>query len=189
MFAVGASYRWDRFVRPAIAALAGATAIVCGLGAWQQLAPLSAPTIFPFSETYYVKAAHAQAPAAIIAYADKAIAVAPARAENWVLLAYAYQKADHHLSPRALSALRQSYVVSALSNDAHDFRLSEIFANWPVMPDDIRGQAITEARMYVDQPKGQALLSHLQATVPDLGARLTLGMIQFEFHRRIGLSQ
>lgn len=189
MSSFGASYRWDRFARPAIAVFAGTTAILCGLGAWQQLAPLSAPTIFPFSETYYVRAARAADPAIAIAYANKAITAAPERAENWVLLAYTYQKADHHMSPRVVQALRQSYVVSALSNDAHDFRLSEVFGNWPAMPDDIRGQAITEARMYVNQPKGQALLSHLQATVPDLGARLTLGMIQFEFHRRIGMAR
>ncbi|MGZ3297663.1 MAG: hypothetical protein ACXU8O_01500 [Asticcacaulis sp.] len=171
---------WASFARPAISVAALAAGAACVMAVWQLTAPLSAPTVFPFSETDYVKtvdAAAANRPADAIRWAQKATHDSPNRAENWVLLAYAYETADRSISPRVSAALRKSYEVAPLSNDAHDFRLAQVFGNWTRFPDDLHKLAIKEARVYASYNKGQNNLRVITPNLPDPAGRMALGII------------
>lgn len=163
-----------RFGAAATALIVAFTAL---LAAWQMGNPLSTLTFFPFSETYFARAIAAKKPAEAIALAEKTVQAAPGRAENWVLLAYAYQTQDMALSSRVLDALRKSYTVGALSPDAHDWRLQYVFSNWSLMPQDLRRFAMAEAEAYTLRYAGRTYIKDLVPTVSDPNGRLALGMV------------
>jgi len=163
--------------RVTLAALSFAVAVACGLGAWQLAAPLSAPAVFPFSETYYVRSAAARQPAEGILWARKAIEVAPARPENWLLLAHAYQTADGYLSARVVEAIRRSYAVGPLSPNAHEWRLAYVYGSWGAMPRDIQMSARNEIQTYSTRQAGKVFLRKLLAMTTDPDARLGLGVL------------
>ena len=168
---------WGRLVRPFIVALGLGACVTCGLAAWQRSAPLSAPSLFPFSETWYAKAVAAASPTDGIAAAQKAIKLAPARPENWMLLAYQYSRADHGISPRVAAAVRQSYVASPLDVDVSAYRLDFIFHVWPGLPDDVRDLAKNEAQQFGTTGDGQVFLSKAVPTIGDDRARLQFAII------------
>ncbi|WP_443749071.1 hypothetical protein [Asticcacaulis solisilvae] len=163
--------------RVTLAAVSLAVAVACGLGAWQLAAPLSAPAVFPFSETFYVRSAAAQKPADAIGWALRATQVAPARPENWLLLAHAYHVADGYLSTRTVNAIRTSYAVGALSPNAHEWRLAYVYTNWGAMPRDIQVSARNEILTYSTRGAGRAYLRKLLAMTTDPDARLGLGAL------------
>jgi len=163
-------------VRLLIAALSLAVAVAAGLAFWQWSDPLHAPLIYPFSETYYNRAVAAQTPQDRIGWARQATLAAPARAENWVLLATAYHTADHGLSGRTLAALRQSYTASAFSPDVSEWRLQYIYANWSGMPDDLRQQASQETATCIMRGTCRSHLKAILPTLPDLEGRMALGV-------------
>lgn len=166
-----------RYFRFGVAATTLIVAILGLLASWQMGNPLAVPAFFPFSETYFARTIAAKQPAEAIAMAEKAVRVAPGRAENWVLLAYAYQTHDMALSDRVLGALRKSYVVGALSPDAHDWRLQYVFSNWSLMPQDLRRLAMAEAEAYTERYAGREFIKDLVPTVSDPNGRLALGMV------------
>ena len=160
-----------------VAAVTFCVAIFAIFAAWQLGSPLEAPAFFPFSETYFARAVATQRPAVAITMAEKTVHVAPGRAENWLLLAYAYQTKDMMLSNRVLGALRKSYVVGPLSPDAHDWRLQYVFSNWSFMPSDLRRSAMAEAEAYTGRYAGRMFIKDLVPTVGDPNGRLALGMV------------
>ena len=166
-----------------------ALAIISGLAAWQLSSPTTAPIIIPNSETYYARALSAKTPQAKIDWALKAIHVAPARAENWVLLAYCYQVVDARLSARAIKALEQSYAVAPLSVTAHEPRLTYIFNIWSQLPPDLRKQAHREALAYLIQPSGQKTLEKLSHSTIDPEGRFAIIAIRIEFEDRARLER
>lgn len=163
--------------RVTLAALSFAVAGACGLGAWQLAAPLSAPAVFPISETYYVRSVAARQPAEAIGWAQRAIKVAPARAENWLLLAHAYQTADGNLSDRVVGAIRTSYAVGPLSSNAHEWRLAYVYGSWDSMPRDVQMAARNEILAYSTREAGKAYLRKLLAQTNDPDARLGLAAL------------
>ena len=169
--------RPEQTVRYSIAAVCSVSALACALGAWQMAFPLNAPTLFPFSETYYAKAIATSDPVKGLAWAQDATRVAPARAENWLLMAYCYQRLDKTISPRVLNAIRHSYDVAPLAPDATDWRLSYVYGNWAVMPADLRKHAHTEALDYSGRNSGYAYLSDLVQQVSDPEASMSLAAI------------
>ncbi|MBW8733860.1 MAG: hypothetical protein JF571_06070 [Asticcacaulis sp.] len=165
--------------RVTVAAVSLAIAVACGLGAWQLAAPLSAPVVFPFSETFYVRSAAAQEPAAALKWARRAIDVAPARPENWLLLARACQMQDGYVSARVVGAIRKSYAVGALSPNAHEWRLAYVYTNWAAMPRDVQLSARNEILTYSTREAGKAYLRKLLAMTTAPEARLGLGVLMF----------
>ncbi len=163
--------------RLTLAAVSLAVAVACGLGAWQMAAPLSAPAIFPFSETFYVRSVSARQPQEAVRWAARATEVAPARPENWLLLAHACHTADGYLSPRVVAAIRRSYAVGALSPNAHEWRLAYVYTNWGAMPRDIQISARNEILTYSTRGAGKAYLRKLLAMTTDPDARLGLGAL------------
>jgi len=168
---------WGRLLRPLVIVLSLVVCATSGLAAWQRAAPLAAPTLFPFSETWYAKASAATSPAEGIEDAQKAIKLAPARAENWMLLAYQYSRADNTISPRVIAAMRQSYVASPLDVDVSPYRLSFAFNAWTALPDDVRDAARNEARQYGQTGNGQVFLHQAVPTIADSRARLEFAVI------------
>jgi len=168
---------WGRLLRPLVIVLGLLVCVTSGLAAWQRAAPVSAPTLFPFSETWYAKASVAASPAEGIADAQKAIKLAPARPENWMLLAYQYSRADNAISPRVTAAIRQSYVASPLDADMSAYRLNFIFHAWPALPDDVRDSARNEAQQYGQTGNGQVFLHKAVPAIADSRARLEFAVI------------
>ncbi len=166
---------WTRPIRYGLAVLSLGGATLCGLAGWQLAAPLAAPTLFPFSETYTTKAIAATTDTERLKWSELAIKVSPARAENWTLLAYAYQMADHGFSPRAIDALRHSYIIGPLSPDAHEWRLSYIFNNWSLLPADLKLQAAQELTTYMTRTSGMSFFyQNLRKNVTDPQGRLMM---------------
>lgn len=165
--------------RVILAAVSFAIAVACGLAAWQWAAPLSAPVIFPFSETYYVQSVSAQDSAQAQLWARRALQVAPARPENWLLLARACQMQDGYVSARVVDAIRKSYAIAPLSPNAHEWRLAYVYTNWGAMPRDIRLSARNEILTYSTRGAGKAYLRRLLAMTVDPDARLGLGLLSF----------
>ncbi len=168
---------WSRFVPPAVIAIGVATVAGCGLGAWQWGAPTTAPTVYPFAETWYSKSLAATTPAEGIADARKATLLQPYAPENWMLLAYQYSVADQGVSPRVIAAVRQSYAVSALKVDASEYRLGFIFRYWKQMPADVREMAKTETRTFASIGRGITFLHESIPTIADPHDRLELGVM------------
>ncbi len=163
--------------RVTLAAVSLAIAVACGLGAWQLSAPLSAPAIFPFSETFYVRSVSAKTPAEALQWAREAVETAPARPENWLLLARANQMQDGYVSPRVVTALRRSYAVGALAPNAHEWRLAYVYTNWGALPRDLQMSARNEILVYSTRGAGKAYLRPLLAMTTDPDARLALGLL------------
>ena len=168
---------WATLARPLVAVLGLGIAVTCGLAAWQRAAPLTAPTLFPFAETWYAKSAASVTPAEGIADARKAIGLAPINAGNWMLLAYQYSRADRGVSPRVVAAVRQSYAASPLALDVSAYRLSFIFNAWQVLPDDVRDLARDEARQFSTTGVGLVFLNRAVPTIADDRARLEFAVI------------
>lgn len=151
------------------------------MAAWQFAAPLSAPVVFPFSETFYARAVDSAAAgksAEALAWADKATHASPARAENWVLLAYVYETIDRRISPRVIDTMRKSYEVGPLAFEAHDFRLSQVFGNWDQYPSDIQRLAFAEAKTYgQDLYSGRVRLESMLPTIRNPRGHFVLGVI------------
>ena len=169
--------RREQIPRYSVAAVCSIVALTCALGAWQMAFPLNSPTLFPFSETYYSKAIAADDPVKGLAWAQDATRVAPARAENWLLIAYCYQRLDKAMTPRVFNAIRHSYDVAPLAPDAQEWRLSYVYGNWAVMPADLRKRAHTEALAYSSRNSGYAYLSGLVQQVSDPEASMSLAAI------------
>jgi hypothetical protein len=168
---------WALLMRPVVALVAAGVCIACGLAAWQWAAPLDAPPLFPFSETWYARSLAAKTPADGIDDARSAIRLAPVRAENWMLLAYQYARADRGTSARVVAAVRQSYAVSALSYEVTPYRLSFVFKVWANLPADIQDDARAEARQYATTSKGLRFLEAAAPTISDARARLEFGLL------------
>jgi len=173
---------WAILARPLLAVFGLAVCVTCGLAAWQRMAPLSAPSLFPFSETWYEKSVAAATPAEGVADARQAIKLAPTRAENWMLLAYQCSRADHGVSPRVVGAVRQSYAASPLSQDVSAYRLSFIFNAWPGLPDDVRDMAKEEARQWASTSTGLVFLQKTVPTIADEKAHLEFAVITMVAH-------
>ncbi len=163
-------------IRLVIAGAGVVAAVAFGLGAWQVAAPVTAPLVFPLSETYSARTLETASADEKVVWAKKAIKVAPARAENWLLLAYAYHTADKKLTPRVIDAIRQSYAVAPLSPDAHDWRLSYIYQNWALLPKDVHQEANAEVLQYLRRDTGRKYIRSLIPQVRDPGARLSLAV-------------
>jgi len=168
---------WALLMRPVVVLAAAGVCIACGLAAWQWAAPLDAPPLFPFSETWYARSLAAKTPADGIDDARAAIRLAPVRAENWMLLAYQYAHADHGTSARVIAAIRHSYADSALAYDVTPYRLTFIFNAWPDLPPDIRDDARAEARLYATTGKGLHFLGIIVPTISDPRAHLEFGLL------------
>ncbi len=168
---------WAIMLRPLVAAMGIMTCAVCCLAAWQWTAPLSAPTLFPFSQTWYAKAAVAATPDAGVADAQMAAKLSPASAENWMVLAYQLSRADHGISPRVVAAIRQSYQASQLAPLASAYRLSFIFNAWSSLPSDIHELARHEAQAYGTSVEGLTFLVQTAPAISDPRARLEFGML------------
>ncbi len=168
---------WARLMRPLAVVFGLAVCVACGLAAWQRNAPLSAPTLYPFSETWYAKSMAATAPTDGVADAQTAIRLAPARAENWMLLAYQYSRTDRGITPRVVAAVRQSYAVSPLAYEVTAYRLTFIFNAWTKMPQDVRELGRIEARQYGTTSKGLAFLVQTVPTIVDPRAHLEFAVM------------
>jgi hypothetical protein len=168
---------WAVLLPPVVMALAAIVCVACGLAAWQRAAPLSAPTLFPFSETWYDKSVAAAAPAEGVTDAQMAVKLAPARAENWMLLAYQCRRADRGVSPRVISAVRQSYAVGPLTPEVSAYRLGFIFTTWPSLPQDIHELARYEAQEYGTTGSGLTFLLRTVPTIRDPRAHLEFAMV------------
>ncbi len=173
---------WATLARPLVAVLGLGIAVTCGLAAWQRAAPLTAPTLFPFAETWYAKSAAATTPAEGIADAQMAIRLAPINAGNWMLLAYQYNRADRGVSPRVVQAVRQSYAASPLAAEVSAYRLSFVFNAWQGLPEDLRDLARDEARQFGTTGIGQRFLSRAVPTIADDRARLEFAVITLIGH-------
>jgi len=173
--------------RVTLAAVSLSVAVACGLGAWQLMAPLSAPAIFPFSETFYIRSAAATQPAEAMKWARRAVEVAPGRPENWLLLARASQMEDGYVSARVVTALRKSYGAGAFSPNAHEWRLAYVYMNWGALPRDIQISARNEIFVYSTRVAGRAYLRKLFAMTADPDARLGLGLLMFRRQTEEGL--
>lgn len=184
---------WASLARPLLAIFALGVCVACGLAAWQRLAPLSAPSLFPFAETWYEKSMAAATPAEGIADAQKAVRLAPTHAENWMLLAYQCSRADRGVSARVVAAVRQSYAASPLTQDVSAYRLSFIFNAWPELPDDIHDMAEEEARQWGATSTGLVFLHKAVPTITDAKARLEFAVItmaaRLQFLQMISKSQ
>jgi len=148
-----------------------------GLAWWDWVNPVRGHVAYGFSETYFRKTAAANSAEERVRWAREATVVAPNRAENWVLLASAYKVADGKVSARAISALRQSYRVSALSPDAAEWRLAYIFKCWPDMPRDLREAAKVEVSVNLKSRVDGVFFSELEDGLTDVNARMTLGLL------------
>lgn len=173
--------------RVTLAAVSFAVAVACGLAAWQLSAPLSAPVIFPFSETFYVRSVSATQPAEAMKWARRAVDVAPGRPENWLLLARASQMQDGYVSARVVTALRKSYSAGAFSPNAHEWRLAYVYMNWSALPRDIQISARNEILVYSTRVAGRFYLRKLFAMTTDPDARLGLGLLMFRRQTEDGL--
>jgi len=168
---------WALLIRPAAVLFSVGVCIACGLAAWQWAAPLTAPALFPFSETWYARSLAARTPADGIDDARTAIRLAPVRAENWMLLAYQYARADRTTSARVVAAVRQSYAVSALAYEVTPYRLSFVFNAWADLPADVHDNARAEARLYATTAKGLRFLMETAPTIADPRAHLEFGLL------------
>jgi hypothetical protein len=173
--------------RVTLAAVSFSVAVACGLAAWQLMAPLSAPVIFPFSETFYVRSVSATQPAEAMKWARRAVDVAPGRPENWLLLARASQMQDGYVSARVVTALRRSYAAGAFSPNAHEWRLAYVYMNWAALPRDIQVSARNEILVYSTRVAGRFYLRKLFAMTTDTDARLGLGLLMFRRQTEDGL--
>lgn len=182
-----------RFLRKGVitralpAAFALAVAIAAGLAFWQVSQPLKAPLFYPLSESYYTRAVDAPTPAEKIRWAQSALNVAPYRAENWLLMAYAYQSQDIALSERVLSALRQSYVIAPFAPDATEWRLAYVYSNWTQMPPDLRSLANAEATAYVTRTVGHTYLSNLAPSLRDKAGSFALSSVVMAYESQMQL--
>jgi len=160
-------------------------AVAAGQALLEFALPVQTAALFPFSEVYYERARLSQTPEEGVYWSLQAVKVAPGRAENWVLLATAYQREDKTLSNRALDALTTSYQIAPLSPDVHDWRLTYVFSNWSSMPPDLRANATDEAVQYARRQAGFDFLTTLQASVSEQAARDSLGilLVQAKFER------
>ena len=168
---------WAVLLPPVMVAFGVMVCVACGLAAWQRAAPLSAPSLFPFSETWYDKSVAAATPAEGVTDAQMAVKLAPARAENWMLLAYQCSRADRGVSPRVISAVRQSYAVGPLTPEVSAYRLGFIFNAWPGLPQDIHELARSEAQEFGTTGGGFLFLLRTAPTIRDPQARLEFTMV------------
>ena len=173
---------WGRLLRPLVVVLGLGICVTSGLAAWQCAAPLSAPALFPFAQTWYARARASVTPAEGIDDAQKATKLAPAHAENWMMLAYQYSRADRGVSPRVIAAVRQSYTASPLDVDVSLYRLSFIFYAWSALPQDVRDLARNEAREFGQTTDGQNFLNANVRTIADDRGRLEFAIITMIAH-------
>ncbi len=168
---------WTQSLRYGPAGVAMAVALLGAVAALQFALPDTMPTLLPFSESFYAHTLTTTDDNRRIDLARKTVAAAPVRAENWLLLASAFQQKDKALSERVLSSLRHSYAVASLSPDAHDWRLAYVFSNWSVMPADLKASAMTEAEAYVTRYAGYIYIRDLAPTISDNEGRVALGLV------------
>ncbi len=175
---------WAALARPLVAVLGLGIAVTCGLAAWQRAAPLTAPTLFPFAETWYAKSLASTNPNEGIADAQMAIRLAPIHAENWMLLAYQYRHADGAVTPRVVQAVRRSYAASPLAVDVSPYRLSFVFNAWQGLPEDVRDMAQDEARQFGATGTGINFLNQTVPTIADDRVRLEFAVIALVGHNQ-----
>lgn len=168
---------WTQSLKYGPAGVALAVALLGSVAALQFALPDAMPALLPFSESFYARALAATDDNQRIDLAHKTVNSAPGRAENWLLLASAYQQKDKVLSGRVLAALRRSYAVGPLSPDAHDWRLAYIFSNWSVMPADLKTSAMAEAEAYATRYAGYIYIRGLAPTLTDSEGRVALGLV------------
>lgn len=174
---------WTRSLRYGPASLALAIALLGTVAALQFAMPDTMPALLPFSESLYAQTLAATDNDQRIDLAHKTVNAAPGRAENWLLLASAYQQKDAALSARVLDALRRSYVAGPLSPDAHDWRLAYVFSNWSLMPADLKSAAMAEAEAYATRYAGVVYIKELAPTLADKDGRMALGLVALTHDR------
>jgi hypothetical protein len=168
---------WPRSLRYGTAGVALSVALFSAVAALQFALPDAMPVLLPFSDSFYAHTLTATDNDRRIDLARKTVSAAPGRAENWLLLAAAYQQKDAALSGRVLDALRRSYAAGPLSPDAHDWRLAYIFSNWSVMPADLKRPAMAEAEAYATRYAGFVYIKELAPTLADREGRIALGLV------------
>ena len=176
---------WTRSLKYGPAGIALAVAVSGAVAALQFALPDVTPTLLPLSESFYAHTLSTRNDNRRIDLARKTVNSAPGRAENWLLLASAYQQKDEALSGRVLATLRRSYTVGPLSPDAHDWRLAYIFSNWGIMPADLKTLAMAEAESYVTRYSGYIYIRDLAPTISDNEGRLALGLVALTRDRAI----
>ncbi|HTM82607.1 hypothetical protein [Asticcacaulis sp.] len=174
---------WTQSLRYGPAGAALAVALLGSVAALQFALPDAMPALLPFSESFYAHTLAAADDDRRIDLARKTVNTAPGRAENWLLLASAYQQKDEALSGRVLATLRRSYAVGPLSPDAHDWRLAYIFSNWSVMPADLKTSAMAEAEAYATRYAGYIYIKGLAPTLSDNEGRVALGLVALTHYR------
>eukprot|EP01042_Synura_sphagnicola_P031667 gene31667-40770_t len=176
------------FIKAAIVGFCGCVTVTSALAAWQLNAPLTAPTLFPISETYFIKAKDSASPEEGIKWAVKATQVAPNRAENWVLLAYAHQRQSHAIDTPVIESLRTSYGVAPFSADANQWRITYVFSNWGHMPTDLQSAAFSEAEQYIGRRVGASYIKdHLVKTIQDDEGRLVMSAVILDADQKLNL--
>jgi len=168
---------WTRALKYAPAGVAAIVSVFGTVAALQFACPDTMPVLLPFSESFYAHTLTATDDERRIDLARKTVNAAPGRAENWLLLASAYQQKDKALSERVLAALRHSYAAGPLSPDAHDWRLAYLFSNWSLMPADLKTSAMAEAEAYVTRYAGYIYARGLVPTLADNEGRTALGLV------------
>ena len=174
---------WTYALRYAPAGGALIIALFCFAAGLQFALPDTMPALLPFSESVYARTLAATDGDRRIDLARKTVNAAPGRAENWLLLAFAYQQQDEALSERVLDALRRSYSAGPFSPDAHDWRLSYIFSNWSVLPADLKASAMAEADAYATRYTGLVYIKELAPTLADNEGRIALGLVALTHDR------
>ena len=174
---------WTHCLRHGPAGVALMVALFGFVAALQFTMPAEMPVLLPFSESYYARTLAATDSDRRIDLARKTVSAAPGRAENWLLLAFAYQQKDEALSERVLDALRRSYSVGPFSPDAHDWRLSYIFSNWGAMPADLKASAMAEADTYATRYTGLVYIKDLAPMLVDNEGRIALGLVALTHDR------
>jgi len=168
---------WTQSLRFGPAGVALVIALLSAVSSLQFALPGTMPILLPYSESFYAHTLAATDENLRIDLARKTVKAAPGRAENWLLLASAYQQKDRALSGRVLGALRQSYAAGPLSPDAHDWRLAYIFSNWRLMPADLKTSAMAEAEAYATRYTGYVYIKSLVPTLADGDGRIALGLV------------
>jgi hypothetical protein len=168
---------WNKGLRYGPIGFSLIVAILSLVAALQFSLPHEMPVLLPFSESLFAHTEDQAKPDKRVLSAKKTVAAAPGRAENWLLLASAYQARDQDLSPLVIGSLRTSYRAAPYSPDAHDWRLEYVFSNWTLLPQDLRTAAMKEADAYIKRYAGRIYLKHLVTTLPDKDGRIALGLI------------
>ena len=141
-------------------------AIICTISASTAYNLIGFPNVFGLAEPYIGDAEVTENNASKIMLAQKAIKVAPHRAQNYVALSKYYISEDNGFSKRALDTLRTSYKIAPFSSYASEDRIELIFRNWNKIPPDLKQLAQDEASHFATRIYGTKFLKRILLTLP-----------------------